>query len=49
MIPVVAFAGAFSMANFVFMSGGAYVAFLGVHRVYTLWGRPFVVRPVVTI
>ena len=34
MSPVVDFAGAFSLANFVFMSGGAYVAFLGIHRVY---------------
>ena len=44
MITVVDFAGAFSLANFVFMSGGAYVAFLGIHRVYKLWGRPFVAR-----
>ena len=45
MIPVVDFAGAFSLENFVFVSGGAYAAFLGIHRVYKLWGRPFVARP----
>ena len=45
MIPVVDFAGAFSLANFVFMSGGTYVAFLGIHRVYKLRRRSFVACP----